>query len=925
MYIPRIIALTIGFIAGIVAATFLEIESVVLQKIFLGLFFTGVGYSAWTLYQEYHWKANSRFAILFPLLFAGVGLGLFRASSVVNSTSPMVRFVQQYKNGNQISFRGQIVAEPELRSSATLLLRVRIAQLKAVKAKEWLNVPGEEIRLTVSKPRDQRGKEIFNTLSNSEAYGYTIQFTTGYSPPQVALNPGGFNMEAFLLAEGCVADLKVYDWRKPKAEKGEITEIKPGKGFFLMEWSLAAKRSFIQTYKYAIAPPACRLISGATLGTRYALRGKKFRGKLIEDFFHQAGVGHVLAVSGLHISVVSLLLFSMFKMTRIPPKYFAPVMILLLFSFTLLTGARPSSLRATIMNIVIILVFVYGGAGFKRATYAGLSIAALLILFRRPMVLYSAGFLLSFGAVLSLILITPPVDKVLKQLRGATFGFVLLWYVGLIAFASLKWEEFLRWPMLIMWVTILAFLLWGGGIINWRFPTLLKFRFNRIPDVLRLFLCAQVAIQFGMMIPLSAYFFGNFPIAGMFVNILAIPLVGVIVQLGILIGLAGMLPFIGEFLALILGAANWLVGSFFMFVAWLGSEIFPYPPVPKPSPQWVTIYYLVIFAVLSAQLWYKKAQNFVYKKYAQSPKMIPVICTLALILTGSISSYQVIVPAKAGELMLDIPAGTNVPVVVVTGDPRGAVMINSGNRYFAKKDLKSLLLARGAISIYAAIASGRAPNDGSEGFAVLAEQMVMRDIYYPAFVDTEEEVLTSSLPFETYVDAIGIDQLPRKKQSWIRQCHRAYIKMLSYMENMDSDVKMHYYQATKEINLTNEIKISPLTSLYETYPAPVMLTVRGRRILIVGDPGNRKLEKCSSEQLQCDILVLGAPIGSPKYYVPGLKKLKAKIKPEQVIFCLNGKTKTKKWQAQLLAEVQALFKDTGLMITETGEFSKILK
>ena len=50
---------------------------------------------------------------------------------------------------------------------------------------------------------------------------------------------------------------------------------------------------------------------------------------------------------------------------------------------------------------------------------------------------------------------------------------------------------------------------------------------------LMIFTCAQLAILIGMMWPLSAVYFQRFPISGSFANFLAIPLIGFIVQYGL--------------------------------------------------------------------------------------------------------------------------------------------------------------------------------------------------------------------------------------------------------------------------------------------------------------------------------------------------------------------------------------------------------
>jgi ComEC/Rec2-related protein len=889
MMINRIIVLSIGFIAGIVLATICDLNFPFVGYLSLGLVLSGIACCAYTIYGEYKWREYSRIVIFLPLIIAGLSLGIFRTNSVLYSDSPSIRFFDSLRKNELIDIKGKIVAEPELRSSHTLNLRVRVYKIKRDAESEWQDVPPEDIRVTVSKPRSKSKWEQFEKLADSRSYGYDIEFKSSYQPVSGAKNPGGFNMKAFLLAEGCIADLKVNNWRQPKHLKGSIENVTPAKGFFLLEWALAAKRSFLRTYRYSILPPASRLISGATLGTRFALRGKKYKGDLIEDFFRHSGVGHVLAVSGLHVSVVSLLLYSLLKMSRIPPKYFAPVLIVLLFSFVLLTGARPSSLRASIMNSVIILIFVYGGNGFKKATYAGLAISAFLILLRRPMVLYSAGFLLSFGAVLSLVLISPPIEKILNQLRGAVFALVLSWYAGILVFACRQWETFLRWEVIILLIMFLWLLISIGAIVNRKFPILLKFRFDRIPSIIRVFLAAQLAIQFGMMIPMSAYFFGNFPIAGMFVNLIAIPLVGVIVQLGILIGLAGMVPGLW-WLAFIFGAAAWGMGYIFIFSAWLGSVVFPYPPVPKPSVTWMVVYYCFILFLLSMQLFYAKIQTFVYSFKYRSPGLFnSALLIFCLAITGP-SLYMCAFPSESESVTIDILSGTSTPVIVLTGEREGAVVINAGNSFFASRNLKNVLLARNTISVQSAFCSGRAPDDGAEGFAVLSESIPLDKVFYPAFDSVEKEIFKEEWEneeYKAYIRAIGIDtdkKIKSRKYSWLRKCGLAFQKL-----NNSKKGNIVFYSPKTKYNLSGQSEISVLRKPYETYPVTLNLMVMDKNILIVGDPSSRYLPSVPETQLQCDYLVIPVPSSSrTEYYMKGLAKLLSKTKPSFIVICADN-------------------------------------
>jgi ComEC/Rec2-related protein len=918
MFINRIIALSFGVVGGVVAATLFDVDFIWLKWVSLVVIFLSSSYVIWTLHCEHKWREFSRVSIFLPLIIAGFAVGIFRANSVINSRSPAVLFFQKLHKNELIDIRGEIVAEPEVRSSHTLNLRVRISQIKRASESSWQSVMSEDVRVTVSKPCRKADWGIFAKLADSRSYGNTIEFQTSYQPPPSIVNSGGFNMRAFLLSEGCIANLKIYDWRQSGELRGKVVGMSPGDGGFMMRWALAAKRSFLETYRSVIPAPERDLISGATLGTRYALRGQRYRGALIEDFFRHSGVGHVLAVSGLHISVVSLLLYSLFKMSRVPPKYFAPILILLLFSFTLLTGARPSSLRATIMNAVIILTFVYGGSGFKRATYAGLAISAILILFRRPMVLYSAGFLLSFGAVLSLILISPPVERILKQLRGALFISAVAWYAGVVIFACRYWSIFLRWEIIVL----LLLLLWGmlllSAVINRNFPSLLKFRFDRIPPLIRVFLAAQLAIQIGMMIPMSAFFFGNFPIAGMFVNLIAIPLVGVVVQIGILIGLAGLVPFLG-WLAVLFGAANWLFAYIFIFTAWAGSVIFPYPPVPKPSVMWMVCYYLILLCLLSSQLWFKKVQTLFYKMNSSEMKKryLNLIMSSAFLCIGGTAMYRCVIPSKSEELNIDILSGTSTPVVVITGDRDDSVVINSGSGFFAKRALKNLLLSRSAITIKSAFATGRAPSDGAEGFAILAEQIPVDTVFYPAFLNDCNVMLrceSDENSYNQYVKAIGAGstgKMSSGKRRWLKKCWRGYCELRRKLPD-----QMQFYKAPGKFQLSKNVAVNVLSPFDESYPAPAMLEIGQKRLLVFGDLSGRSLFTIPKEKLQCDSLVIPIPMLSRvKYYKKGLRYILAQIKPEKIIICINEERASES-RSKIVDEIVALCSEFEVLRTD---------
>lgn len=172
----------------------------------------------------------------------------------------------------------------------------------------------------------------------------------------------------------------------------------------------------------------------------------------LADTVRQGGIAHVFAVSGLHIGIV----YAAVLLVCRPLKRFAPLPALAAaVCYAALCAFTVSSVRALIMCAAL---SAYRATGRKSDLLTSLSVAALCILSAAPAQYLSAGFTLSFAAVLGLALFSHTLFALFRKLKFPVF---LANYLG----ASLA-VQLITFPLLMqlfgyasLWALLLNFIL----------------------------------------------------------------------------------------------------------------------------------------------------------------------------------------------------------------------------------------------------------------------------------------------------------------------------------------------------------------------------------------------------------------------------------------------------------------------------------
>ena len=168
----------------------------------------------------------------------------------------------------------------------------------------------------------------------------------------------------------------------------------------------------------ALFPENSAIVNALLLGIRDEVDPK------LTDNFRKSGVLHVLALSGLHATMVAMML--MFCIGKLPLSFSArrTISVIVLAAYCFITGLTPSMNRAVLMA-----AFIYGGNISHRQsdTMTSLSLSALIILLVNPTVaLYSVGFQLSFMAVAGIAVLYRPLLKLTRDEDNKIFQAVAL-------------------------------------------------------------------------------------------------------------------------------------------------------------------------------------------------------------------------------------------------------------------------------------------------------------------------------------------------------------------------------------------------------------------------------------------------------------------------------------------------------------------
>lgn len=128
----------------------------------------------------------------------------------------------------------------------------------------------------------------------------------------------------------------------------------------------------------------------------------------IRELYQRNGIAHLLAISGVHLSLVGMAVYRLFRKMGIGFTGSCLIGAAFIISYGILTGASASMVRAAVM---LICGFLAACLGRTCDRLSALGLAAILLLWESPYLITQAGFQLSFGAILGIGWLIPCAER----------------------------------------------------------------------------------------------------------------------------------------------------------------------------------------------------------------------------------------------------------------------------------------------------------------------------------------------------------------------------------------------------------------------------------------------------------------------------------------------------------------------------------
>jgi len=368
-----------------------------------------------------------------PPLWAGpVLLGLVALLLVIGRRSAvcifyLVPFLIAVAGFSAAQFRTWQVAAPVLKRETAASLTGMVEEVRVTSRGERLIVRVEQLGRIVSEDRPGRVRLLLLKRDRAPPAGSRITVFGRFMPPPPPVAPHAYDFQRVLYFRGIGA---------VGFALGSVTVEAAGE--VPLSGRLSALRSDLSERIRTRLPGDTGALAAALL-----VGDRDWISESATEAMRDAGIAHLLAISGLHMGLVAGCVFFFIRLLLSlhpaialcwPTRRMAAAgAILFATVYLLLSGASVPTQRAYVMTLVVLIGVVIGRRSISMRLIA---CAAAIIMAARPEYVLGASFQLSFAAVMCLVAVYETGVWSRYPARGRLFGGFAR-HIGLLALSSL--------------------------------------------------------------------------------------------------------------------------------------------------------------------------------------------------------------------------------------------------------------------------------------------------------------------------------------------------------------------------------------------------------------------------------------------------------------------------------------------------------
>jgi len=351
---------------GIISVVDFKIDSLYLYlSLFISLFFIII-----------YWRNKLFRFLLLCILFLLLGFTRYLITIPQDSKKNIVHYA-----GQQQMLHGYVTTEPDVRlDGVRYIVNVQESKDSRLKTRDYESVNGRVYFKSTLYPRYE--------------YGDKLELTCSLRTSEPVED---FRYDKYLARYGVFVI----------CQEAKIKKVGEGDGSGFLQGIFGVKQVVAERINKLWHEPYASFMAGLLYGYRGGL------GEL-NELFSRTGVTHIVAISGYNITIIATILITLCIHLYIPRKKAFWVITVGIIVFVLFAGASSSVVRAGIMGVIVLLAKQVG-----RASRVGnvMMLTAVVMSLQNPYILmWDAGFQLSFISTLGLVYLVPLIKKPFEKL-----------------------------------------------------------------------------------------------------------------------------------------------------------------------------------------------------------------------------------------------------------------------------------------------------------------------------------------------------------------------------------------------------------------------------------------------------------------------------------------------------------------------------